>query len=573
VARARTPRRTVTRCAIYTRKSSEEGLEQDFNSLDAQREACAAFIKSQKHEGWTLVAASYDDGGFSGGTLERPALKRLLNDIGAGKVDVIVVYKVDRLTRSLADFAKIVEVLDAEEASFVSVTQQFNTTTSMGRLTLNVLLSFAQFERDVTGERIRDKIAASKKKGLWMGGLPPLGYDARDRQLVVNEREAEVVRHIFRRYAAVGSVRVLKQELDTGGVVSKLRASPTGRQWGGQPLARGALYRMLQNRIYVGDTVHKDQSYPGEHSAIIDSSLWDDVQRRLRNNRTENADGTRAADPSLLAGLLHDERGERMTPSHAVKRGTRYRYYVSRSLVTGSRSMSPQGCRIPAGEIESVVARRLCAFLSERSAVFEAIRSLVHDASRQGQLMDAATDLARRWADLAPSEQRAGLRALISRIDIRADHIDIELALERLPEVLHPAPLEPPTGASDGPGNRLTLSVPARLARAGLGTKLIVDGEQSAEPDPTLIKLVLKAETLRTMLMTGGVASIEEIAKRQGVTSSYVTRLLRLAFLAPDITAAILHGRHSPELTGATLLRHSRLAFDWGRQRVMLGFA
>jgi site-specific DNA recombinase len=573
VAKARTPRRAVTRCAIYTRKSSEEGLEQDFNSLDAQSEACAAFIKSQKHEGWTLVSASYDDGGFSGGTLERPALKRLLSDIGAGKVDVIVVYKVDRLTRSLADFAKIVEVLDAEEACFVSVTQQFNTTTSMGRLTLNVLLSFAQFEREVTGERIRDKIAASKKKGLWMGGLPPLGYDARDRKLVVNELEAEVVRHIFRRYVALGSVRILKESLDAEGVVSKLRMSPTGRRWGGQPLTRGALYGMLQNRIYLGEIVHKDQSYPGEHPAIIDPSLWEEVQRRLRDNRIENADGGRATDPSLLAGLLYDERGERMSPSHAVKRGTRYRYYVSRSLITGNRSTAPQGCRIPAGDIETVVAKRLCAFLSDRSALFDVIGPRAQDASRQGQLMDTAADLARRWPDLALSEQRAVLRALVSRIDILTDRIDIQLALERLPEVLQQPALEPPAGAPDGPGNGMTLFVPARLARAGLGTKLIVEGEQSAQPDPTLIKLLLRAEGLRTMLLSGGIASIEDIAQRQGVTSSYVTRLLRLAFLAPDITTAILHGRHSPELTAATLLRHSRLALDWGHQRSALGFA
>jgi DNA invertase Pin-like site-specific DNA recombinase len=572
VADARTPPRAVTRCAIYTRKSSEEGLEQDFNSLDAQREACAAFIKSQKHEGWTLVSTSYDDGGFSGGTVERPALKRLLCDIGRGKVDVIVVYKVDRLTRSLADFAKIVELLDSKEASFVSVTQQFNTTTSMGRLTLNVLLSFAQFEREVTGERIRDKIAASKKKGMWMGGLPPLGYDARDRKLVVNAREAEVVRHIFRRYAAVGSVRLLKQELDAEGVVSKLRASPTGRRWGGQPLARGALYRMLQNRIYLGEIVHKDRSYPGEHPAIIDQSLWKDVQWRLRDNRTEKADGTRAVHPSLLAGLLHGERGEGMSPSHAVKRGTRYRYYVSRSLITRSRSTSPQGCRIPAGEIEPMVGNRLCAFLSDRAALFDWIRPRLHEASRQGQLMDAAADLARRWPDLAPSEQRATLRALVARIDIRADRVDIQLALDRLPEVLQQPPLDPSPNASDGP-RHLVLSVRARFARAGLGTKLIVEGQRSSEPDATLIKLLLKAETLRTVLLTGGVASIEEIAKRQGVTSSYVTRLLRLAFLAPDIAAAILHGRHSPELTAATLLRHSRLALDWSQQRVVLGFA
>jgi len=327
---------------------------------------------------------------------------------------------------------------------------------------------------------------------------------------------------------------------------------------------------MLQNRTYLGEIVHKDQSFPGEHAAIIDSSLWNDVQQQLRDNRTDKADGTHAADPSLLAGLLHDERGERMTPSHAVKRGTRYRYYVSQSLVTGSRSTVPQGRRIPAGEIEAVVAERLCAFLSDRSTLFDAIGLRARDASQQGQLMDAAAELARRWPDLAPSEQRGVLRILVIRVDIHTDRIDIKLALECLPEVLHQAPLEPPRRGSDG---GYLVSVPARLARAGFGTKLIVEGQQSHEPDPTLIKLVLKAEALRTMLLTGSVASIEEIAQREGVTGSYVTRLLRLAFLAPDITTAILHGRHSPELTGAALLRHSRLALDWGHQRSALGFA
>ncbi len=255
------------RCAIYTRKSTEEGLEQDFNSLDAQREACEAFIASQKHEGWVALPTQYDDGGYSGGTLERPALQRLLADIRGSKVDVVVVYKIDRLTRSLLDFAKIVEVFDAHGVSFVSVTQAFNTATSMGRLTLNVLLSFAQFEREVTGERIRDKIAASKKKGMWMGGYPPLGYDVKDRKLVVNEAEAETVRYIFRRYQELRSVRLLKEHLDAAGIVSKHRTAPDGRPYGGKPIARGALYHMLQNRIYRGEIVHKDQAYPGEHDA------------------------------------------------------------------------------------------------------------------------------------------------------------------------------------------------------------------------------------------------------------------------------------------------------------------
>jgi site-specific DNA recombinase len=284
-----TPRRTTkrVRCAVYTRKSSDEGLEQAFNSLDAQREACAAFILSQKHEGWTVLPAQYDDGGYSGGTMERPALKRLLVDIEAGQVDVVVVYKVDRLTRALSDFAKLVEVFDRRGVSFVSITQQFNTTTSMGRLTLNVLLSFAQFEREVIGERVRDKIAASKKKGMWMGGRPPLGYDVKDRKLVVNKNEGRTVVDIYRRYLVLKSVRDLHDELAGAGIRSKRRAQPDGTPYGGQKIARGALYLMLQNRIYRGEITHKGKSYPGEHPAIIDQPLWDEVQAVLAQNRVE----------------------------------------------------------------------------------------------------------------------------------------------------------------------------------------------------------------------------------------------------------------------------------------------
>ncbi len=334
----KTPRRSTkkSRCAIYTRKSTDEGLEQAFNSLDAQREACAAFILSQKHEGWTVLPTLYDDGGYSGGTMERPALKRLLADIEAGQIDVIVVYKVDRLTRALSDFAKLVEVFDRRGVSFVSITQQFNTTTSMGRLTLNVLLSFAQFEREVIGERVRDKIAASKKKGMWMGGMPPLGYDVKDRKLVVNDDEARTVVDIYRRYLALKSVRALKDELAGAGVRSKRRVRPDGTVYGGQKLSRGALYLMLQNRIYRGEITHKGKSYPGEHPAIIEQPLWDEVQAVLAQNRIERATGARAKHPSLLAGLVFDETGERLTPTYAIKKGTRYRYYVSTSLLTGA---------------------------------------------------------------------------------------------------------------------------------------------------------------------------------------------------------------------------------------------
>jgi len=276
-----TRRKGTVRCAIYSRKSSEEGLEQEFNSLQAQREACEAFITSQRHEGWACLPKAYDDGGFSGATTDRPALQRLLADIAAGRVDIVVVYKIDRLTRSLTDFAKIVEILDARDASFVSVTQQFNTTTSMGRLTLNILLSFVQFEREVIGERIRDKIAASKRKGMWMGGVPPLGYRVRDRRLVIVDGEAEIVRTIFRRYAELGSVRLLKEEHEARGIRSKSWTSASGRLIGGKPFSRGALYLMLQNRLYRGEIVHKGRSHPGEHPPIIDQPLWNTVQEQL----------------------------------------------------------------------------------------------------------------------------------------------------------------------------------------------------------------------------------------------------------------------------------------------------
>jgi site-specific DNA recombinase len=318
------PRRPTKRirCAIYTRKSTDEGLEQAFNSLDAQREACVAFIASQKHEGWTVLPAQYDDGGYSGGTMERPALQRLLADIEAGQVDVVVVYKVDRLTRALSDFAKVVEVFDRRAVSFVSITQQFNTTSSMGRLTLNVLLSFAQFEREVIGERVRDKIAASKRKGMWMGGMPPLGYDVKDRKLVVNGNEAQTVVDIYRRYLALKSVRELHHALAGAGITSKRRVRPDGTLYGGQEIARGALYLMLQNRIYRGEITHKGQSYPGQHPAIIDQPLWDEVQAVLAQNRIERATGAHAKHPSLLGGLVFDASGERLTPSYAIKKGT-----------------------------------------------------------------------------------------------------------------------------------------------------------------------------------------------------------------------------------------------------------
>src|SRR5437867_1427421 len=385
-----TRRNRTVRCAIYTRKSSEEGLEQEFNSLQAQREACEAFIESQRHEGWVCLRAAYDDGGFSGATMDRPALQQLLADLTAGRVDTIVVYKIDLLTRALADFAKIVEILDTRGASFVSVTQQFNTTTSMGRLTLNVLLSFAQFEREVIGERIRDKIAASKKKGMWMGGVPPLGYQAQDRKLVIVDSEAEIVRFVFRRYAELGSVRWLRDELEALSIQSRLRTSASGGISGGKPFARGALYLMLQNRIYRGEVVHNRQSYLGEHQPIIDQPLWDAVRAQLATNVAQHNDGGKTRPPSLLVGMLFDGDGNRMTPSHAVKKGTGYRYYVSRSLITKDRAETSAGLRIPAVEIEHLVSSRVHRWLLDPGSIYKSTSAQLPEASMQQWLVARA---------------------------------------------------------------------------------------------------------------------------------------------------------------------------------------
>ncbi|OYQ34743.1 hypothetical protein CHU93_02140, partial [Sandarakinorhabdus cyanobacteriorum] len=358
---------TTKRCAVYTRKSTEDGLEQEFNSLDAQREACEAFILSQKHEGWSLIPSRYDDGGFSGGSMERPGLKALLADVDAGLVDVIVVYKVDRLTRSLADFAKIVERLDAKGASFVSVTQAFNTTTSMGRLTLNVLLSFAQFEREVTGERIRDKIAASKRKGLWMGGPVPLGYQVVERKLVPVPEEAERVRTIMRRYLEAQSVPALLAQLRAEGVLTKVQVLTSTGHRGGIPFARGSLYHLLKNPIYRGKIVHKGKVYDGEHEAIVDEQLWDQVQHRLRENAPARKRPANAPQRALLQGLMFDPEGRPMLPTYGSNGTKRYTYYVTRKDLARKGDARPT--RFRRGQVESHVASQLIALLNDEHAL------------------------------------------------------------------------------------------------------------------------------------------------------------------------------------------------------------
>ena len=568
-----TTRRTGTvRCAIYTRKSSEEGLEQEFNSLQAQREACEAFINSQRHEGWICLRGSYDDGGFSGATMDRPGLQQLLADVKAERVDTIVVYKIDRLTRSLADFAKIVEILDATSASFVSVTQQFNTTTSMGRLTLNVLLSFAQFEREVVGERIRDKIAASKQKGMWMGGVPPLGYQAQDRKLVVVDSEAEIVRFIFRRYAELGSVRWLKDELEALSIPRKLRTSASGRISGGKPFARGALYLMLQNRIYRGEIVHHQQSYPGEHEPIIDQPLWDAVQTQLAGNAAQHNDCGKTRQPSLLTGLLVDGDGNRMTPSHAVKKGTRYRYYVSRSLITKDRTDDSAGLRIPAAEIEQLVSDRVHRWLLDPGSIYKSTSARLADASIQQRLVARTAEIGKRWPELPVARKRVVLTALIERIEVSVDQIDIRLRPSRLSALLDAA-ATPLHGATDDETE--ILSTPVRLRRAGREIRMVIDGTDpfAAKPDARLIKLLLRARRFNATLAQSEGIPFAVLAQREGVCRSYFTRLVRLSYLAPDITQAILDGRQPRDFTAEKLLEHSRLPLSWHDQRIALGFA
>lgn len=559
------------RCAIYTRKSSEEGLEQDFNSLDAQREACEAYIKSQKSAGWVALPTMYDDGGFSGGNMERPALRRLLADIEAGRVDTVVVYKVDRLTRSLADFAKIVDAFDSKNVSFVSVTQQFNTTTSMGRLTLNMLLSFAQFEREVTGERIRDKIAASKAKGMWMGGMTPLGYDAKDRKLIINSEEAETVRHIFQRYAALKSVRALKDDLDASGIISKMRICANGARRGGLPMARGALYLMLQNHIYRGQIVHKGTVHPGLHEAIIEEDLWNEVQGALAKNRIERATQSTATAPSLLAGLAYDSNGDRMVPTHANKKGVRYRYYISQSLIKRGRPRATHtGARVPAADLETLVEKRIQSLLRDQTGLVEAAGSSTVAARKA--LIEHAAHLEQRWATLTFMQRNIVIHALVARIDVRPDSLDVAIRSSMLQQITAPdldlsRPLEPSASPV------AVLSIPARVRRTGMETRLLIEGaEERRDPDRSLVRLLGQAHNFHDMVSRNTDMSLSELAEAAGVTRSYFTRVFRLSFLAPRITAAILEGSQPVELTANKLKQVGTLNPLWSDQFNQLGF-
>jgi DNA invertase Pin-like site-specific DNA recombinase len=411
------------RCAVYTRKSSEEGLEQEFNSLHAQREACEAYIASQRSEGWVLVRDQYDDGGISGGTLERPALQGLLTDVEEGLVDVVVVYKIDRLSRSLMDFSKLVEVFERHGVTFVSVTQSFSTTTSMGRLTLNILLSFAQFEREVTAERIRDKFRASRMKGMWMGGVPPLGYRVKDRKLVVDKAEATNVRWIFGRFIEIGSGTAMLGELKARGITTRKGAAIT----------KGFLYRLLNNRAYIGEAVHKGASYPGEHAAIVDRKVWDKVHAILQESPRKRAARTRADTPSLLKGLLFGPDGAAFSPTHTRKGGRLYRYYVSQTVLRHGAGACPVG-RLPAGEIEAAVIDQLRAVFRQPEIVvgtWKAARA--HDPEiTEADARDALAGLDPLWEELFPAEQARIVQLLVERVDIGTSGLNVRLRIDGL---------------------------------------------------------------------------------------------------------------------------------------------
>jgi DNA invertase Pin-like site-specific DNA recombinase len=516
------------RCAIYTRVSTEYGLEQEFNSLDNQREAAEAYIKSQAHEGWRALPAHYDDGGFSGGSMDRPALQSLLSDIRARLVDVVVVYKVDRLTRSLADFAKLVELFDEHGVSFVSVTQAFNTTTSMGRLTLNVLLSFAQFEREVTGERIRDKIAASKKKGMWMGGHVPLGYRVQNRKLVIDDAEADNVRSIFQRYLDLGSLTLLLQDLRARGIRTKQRQLSDGTVRGGIPFTRGPLAYLLKNRTYLGEIVHRGQSHEGEHPAIVDRDVFGRVQALLASGATARRHANLASS-SILTGRIFDDRGNRMTPTHAQKNGARYRYYVSCVLLQGQKQDAGSVSRIPALEVEQAVMTAL----QERTP-----------------------------ANLRNAEPMTGPKSQAvercEKIVVGKDSIEVSMAED---ETTAAWVITVPWAPALHYRKREIVTPPAAAQHH-------VSRPVRAEARARLLDGIAKARLWVDELVSGKVTGIDVIANREGYSERSVRMTLNLAFLAPEIVEAAQNGT-LPNRVGLSQMTDLPLA--WRDQRQTLG--
>ncbi|TDK49687.1 recombinase family protein [Antarcticimicrobium luteum] len=556
--------RPKIRCAIYTRKSSDDGLDQDFNSLDAQYEACAAYIASQRHEGWKLLPGRYDDGGLSGGTLERPALQQLMAEVDAGRIDMVVVYKIDRLTRSLADFAKLVERLEQANCSFVSVTQAFNTSSSMGRLTLNVLLSFAQFEREVTAERIRDKIAASKKKGLWMGGNLPLGYDRHPdpntRTLVVNPEEAERVRRLFTLYADLGCLRRVTEAAAREGLRSKRQVRANGTVSGDRPLSRGQIYYLLRNPVYLGKIRHKEKVWPGQHAAVIDEMLWDDVQDKLqvaanrsRRRRSEDGQTQSIANSAWLTGKLRDETDDRLTPTHTTRHRRRLRYYISNRLISGGSD--PSSWRLPGPALERAVADVIVQHLKAAAA---AHRVLNRPDAASGAEVNAST---LNLINALRKGTGTRIAKLIETGTVQRGRIDLTLNAALLAEALT-------VPAADLAPSLLEVSAPFDLRRRGVEAKIIV-GEPKPQPDQYLRTMLIRAHGWAKELKSG--TQLSDIARRENVPGSFIRNRAQLAFLSPKIQAAILDGTQPAELSLKRLVSVT-VPLDWRDQEQMFGF-
>lgn len=546
----------IVKCAIYTRKSTEEGLEQDFNSLDAQREACEAYIKSQQHEGWVLVGKEYNDGGFSGGTLERPAVKELFNDIEAGDVDIVVVYKVDRLTRSLMDFSKIVELFDSHNASFVSITQHFNTTTSMGRLTLNILLSFAQFEREVTGERIRDKVAASKKKGMWMGGCVPIGYEIADKKLLVEKNFASVIKIIYDKYLELKSVHKLKTFLDESNIRSR----------SGKVFSKGNLYNILSNKIYIGLIRHKNNTYNGEHKPIIEFETFEKVQKLLLENRVDKNCGLKSSSNSLLAGKIYDDKNNRMSPSHSNTRKRKYRYYVSLAVTKLKKGQAGSVSKIPAGEIEKFVVEEIKNFLQNTKKVQKLVKDL--NVINQNDIINAI-------AGITDFSNPKLIRAVLEKVVISKEWIEIILSQNQLIETLKNLAncLEPPIESAKPSGDTITIKKDIRISttsQAGCNTLIIpICSNVVPMPNQHLIKVIVKSHYWNELLLTGVAKTSQDIQRLEGLNdNSYLKQVLGLRFLAPDITEAILNGTQPRDLTMTKLFSIKTL--DWQEQKRVL---
>lgn len=502
-----------------------------------------------------MIATQYDDGGYTGANMDRPALKRLLEDVGRGQIEVIVVYKVDRLTRSLADFAKIIEALDVKAVSFVSVTQQFNTTCSMGRLTLNVLLSFAQFEREVTGERIRDKIAASKRKGIWMGGLVPLGYRLEGRKLLPDPEEAKVVNRIYRLYLELGCVAKLRQRLEEEGTRSKSWVTRDGNRIGGKRFSRGALYAILRNRLYRGDIRHKDTWYPGLHDGIVAADLWEKVKTQLARHINGQRRGLNGKSPSLLTGLLEDQHGIRYTPFHVMKKKKRYRYYVSQARIQADPDQRIERARVPAEDTERCVIDRLHSFLGSKNDIMNELASLDDRVVTIQGLMRGAERLVGRWKSMQPSEVRVLLSSIVHRVILHDDSIELVVHRRKLREMILGREVAPgedavPKPVHPDPEGLIRLRVDAELKRCGLGMRLVVPPCNGIEArnrvEPALVKAVVRSHEWYQWMLDGVVNGPASISRRTGLTKTYVSRVFRCARLAPDIVDAILDGRQPP---------------------------